>query len=131
MDNAKLDALLKSFAALLAPYMREQVEAMVREEVIKRIEEQVNDLGQIDKQMIADVVRSEISDMNVITSNDLDDALSGLPSEERVIELAADAAEGAIEGAVESAVDSRLESVLEDAVMEILRYKITFTVEAN
>ena len=129
MENEKLDALLKSFAALVSPYIIENVvdhlasSGILTTEVNRRIQDQINDLGQIDKEMIADVVRAELAEADVVTSSALDDALSELPSEERVSELAADAVEGA--------VDERLENVLEDAVMDILRYKITFTVEAS
>jgi hypothetical protein len=123
MDNAKLDALLKSFAALVSPYILEQMldnlQVLVINEVNDIMQKQINDLGQIDKQMIADVVRSEISDMDIVTSNDLDDRLIDYATDERVTELATDA------------IEEKLDDMIGEAVLDALKYKITFSVEAH
>lgn len=128
MENEKLDALLKSFAALVSPYILEQMQVRVlledmriqiREEVRAEVQKQVDDLGQIDKEMIADVVRSELSDADIVTSDDLDDRLIDYATDERVTELATDA------------IEEKLDDMIGEAVLDALKYKITFSVEAH
>jgi hypothetical protein len=128
MENEKLDALLKSFAALVSPYILEQMQVRVlledmriqiREEVRAEVQKQVDDLGQIDKEMIAEVVRSELSDLDIVTSDDLDDRLIDYATDERVTELAAEA------------IEEKLDDMIGEAVLDALKYKITFSVEAH
>ena len=128
MENEKLDALLKSFAALVSPYILEQMQVRVlledmriqiREEVRAEVQKQVDDLGQIDKEMIAEVVRSELSDMDIVTSDDLDDRLIDYATDERVTELATEA------------IEEKLDDMIGEAVLDALKYKITFSVEAH
>lgn len=128
MENEKLDALLKSFAALVSPYILDQMQVRVlledmriqiREEVRAEVQKQVDDLGQIDKEMIAEVVRSELSDLDIVTSDDLDDRLIDYATDERVTELATDA------------IEEKLDDMIGEAVLDALKYKITFSVEAH
>ena len=128
MENEKLDALLKSFAALVSPYILEQMQVRVlledmriqiREEVRAEVQKQVDDLGQIDKEMIAEVVRSELSDMEFVNSDDLDDRLIDYATDERVTELAGEV------------IEEKLDDMIGEAVLDALKYKITFSVEAH
>ncbi len=123
MENEKLAALLHSFAALLSPYIMDHLRMQLREEVRAdlraELEQHINDLGQIDKEMIADVVRSELSDADIVTSDDLDDRLIDYATDERVTELATDA------------IEEKLDDMIGEAVLDALKYKITFSVEAH
>ena len=72
MENEKLDAVLKSFAALVSPYIMENVvdhlvsSGFLTTEVNLRIQEKIDDLGKVDQDMIEEIVRSELSDMELV-----------------------------------------------------------------
>lgn len=112
MENQKLDAVLKSFAALAAPYIMEYVvdhlvsSGMLTTEVNLRIQDRINDLGKIDQDMIAEVVRSELEDMELV-------------DEDRARELAREEMDD---------IDLTDNSAFEESVERIVR-GMTFSVE--
>ena len=76
MENEKLDAVLKSFAALVVPHIIAHPDVQKalsnasvrinREQVEEIIQTKIDDLGKIDQDMIAEVVRSELNEMELV-----------------------------------------------------------------
>ena len=108
MENEKLDAVLKSFAALVSPYIIDQLMAQVRLEITQAIQAKTDDLGKIDQDMIAEVVRSELYEMELV-------------DEDRARELAREEMDD---------IDLTDNSAFEETVERIVR-GMSFSVEIN
>lgn len=108
MENEKLDAVLKSFAALVSPYIIDQLMSQVRLEITQAIQTKTDDLGKIDQDMIAEVVRSELYEMELV-------------DEDRARELAREEMDD---------IDLTDNSAFEESVERIVR-GMTFSVEIS
>jgi len=77
----KYDGVIRELAALLVPHIAERVlDQLVRSgalttEINSRMDERFDQLGQLDRAAIGDFVRAELENMEIVTSEDLNDRL--------------------------------------------------------
>jgi hypothetical protein len=71
----KYDGVIRELAALLVPHIAEKIKGELMAEIDNRVNERIDQLGQLDRAAIGDFVRAELEDREVITSEDLKDRL--------------------------------------------------------
>jgi len=109
----KYDGVIRELAALLVPHIAEKIKGELRAEIDNRVNERIDQLGQLDRAAIGDFVRAELEDREVITSEDLKDRL-----EDYI--LAED---------FRAEVDEKIKDAdLSGPVREVIRHQLTFSV---
>jgi hypothetical protein len=71
----KYDAVVRELAALLVPHIAEKIKGELMAEIDNRVNERIDQLGQLDRAAIGDFVRAELENAELITSEDLNDRL--------------------------------------------------------
>jgi hypothetical protein len=109
----KYDGVIRELAALLVPHIAEKIKGELMAEIDNRVNERIDQLGQLDRAAIGDFVRAELEDREVITSEDLKDRL-----EDYI--LAED---------FRAEVDEKIKDAdLSGPVREVIRHQLTFSV---
>ena len=109
----KYDGVIRELAALLVPHVVEKIKGELMAEIDNRVNERIDQLGQLDRAAIGDFVRAELEDREVITSEDLKDRL-----EDYI--LAED---------FRAEVDEKIKDAdLSGPVREVIRHQLTFSV---
>ena len=118
----KYDGVIRELAALLVPHIVESVlDQLVRSgalttEINNRVNEKIDQLGQLDRAAIGDFVRAELENMEIVTNEDLNDRL-----EDYI--LAED---------FRSEVDEKIKDAdFSGPVREVIRHQLTFSVEVE
>jgi hypothetical protein len=71
----KYDGVIRELAALLVPHIAEKIKGELMAEIDNRVNERIDQLGQLDRAAIGDFVRAELENMEIVTSEDLNDRL--------------------------------------------------------
>jgi hypothetical protein len=109
----KYDGVIRELAALLVPHVVEKIKGELRAEIDNRVNERIDQLGQLDRAAIGDFVRAELENAELITGEDLNDRL-----EDYI--LAED---------FRAEVDERIKDAdLSGPVREVIRHQLTLSV---
>ena len=117
----KYDGVLKELAALLVPHLIAHPDVQLllggatKLATVEYVDRKLDELSQLDKHAIADMVRAELENAELITGEDLDDRLTDyIP-----------------ENTAEEKLQEIFRDNIADAVRECLKREITLTVEVS
>jgi hypothetical protein len=117
----KYDGVLKELAALLVPHLIAHPDVQLllggatKLATVEYVDRKMDELSQLDKHAIADMVRAELENAELVTGEDLDDRLTDyIP-----------------ENTAEEKLQEIFTDNISDAVRECLKREITLTVEVS